>query len=138
MSGRGHQRTLARQEAQEAATIHASVSGQNLGCIFVMVCAVVVGLAILALLAVKPMSPEEVNQSIEQGKQAVNKGRGAPLTFLFPEETRRCAYAGECYSWGDSWIGKPQPWHKTCIAPILVLVAIVTFLYTIARLLKGR
>lgn len=122
-------------EAWEAAHVQADVRKQGFGCGWVVACVVVVGLAILALMAgPKPMSPTEVSQSIERGKQAVADGRLAPLTVLVPQDIRECAYAGECYSWG----GTPQPWHKTCGAPVLVLVAIGVFLFTLLRLLTGR
>lgn len=133
----GHYRKMKEQEAleaYEAAHVQAGVTKQQYGCVWVVACVVIVGLALLALLAVKPMSPAEVEQSIERGKQTVDEGRAAPLTVLVPQHIRECAYAGECYSWG----GTPQPWHKTCVAPILVLVAIGTFLYTLMRLLTGR
>ena len=134
MSRREYQRILARQEAQEAAVMRADERKQTFGCAWIVACVVVVGLAILALIAVKPMSSEEVKQSIDRGRQAVDEGKAAPLTVLVPQDIRECAYAGECYSWG----GTPQAWHKTCIAPILVLVAIGTFLYILMRLLTGR
>lgn len=135
MSKRSYRETLTRREAHEAAAVQADVESQGFGCIWVVACAVVVGLAILALLAgPKPMSSIEVSQSIERGKQSITDGRAAPLTVLIPQDIRECAYAGECYSWG----GTPQPWHETCIAPALVLVAIGTFLYILTRLLSGR
>lgn len=103
----------------------------QLGCLFLVVCAfILLGASAVLIAGPKPMSHDEARQVIDEGKRAVNEGRGAPLTVLVPEDIRECAYTGECYSWG----GKPKLWHKTCGVPILILVGVCTLVYTFAKI----